>query len=162
MEYSNAMSLVKRYHVLVRRAYKIIKEESPSIKSDECLQMAVKSTNDSIGPEHLVPAILVYYCLPRLGLLLDRLSPSAFEQAAALKYATNAMSNYLPKSQIFTELRTRNEPGVTGIRSAPLGSKVLVYRRKIDGCIVPFNFLEIDRGWYGAPWFSFRSYKFLY
>lgn len=131
VECPNAMSLVERYHVPVRRAYRIIRDESPSITLEECLQMAIKSINDSIGPDGLVLTLLVYGCLPLLSLPLDKPSPGSFERAVALKSATNAMSKYFSKSQISAALRTRNGLDVTDIHSAPLGCKFLVYLLKL-------------------------------
>lgn len=132
VESLNSMTFVERYHHPLRRAHKIIQDESPNNPADVCLQMAVKSINNSVGPDGRISILLVYRCLPRLGLPTDHPSPSTIQRAIALRKATAAMSELFSKSQISSALNTRNGPVTTDIRSAPLGCKVLVYRPEID------------------------------
>jgi len=65
IESANSMTYVERYHTPLRRAFRIIKSELPNISDEEVLQYAVKSLNDSVGPDGLVPTLLVYGALPR-------------------------------------------------------------------------------------------------
>lgn len=61
-----AMSHVERYHGPLRLAYQKIRSELASSESNvDCLQMAVKDVNDTIGPEGLFPTLLVYGAIPR-------------------------------------------------------------------------------------------------
>jgi hypothetical protein len=59
---------------MVRRAYKIIIAEIKGINKDIALQMAFKAINDTIGPDGIVPTLLVYGALPRIS-EYDPLSP---------------------------------------------------------------------------------------
>lgn len=127
-EAANSMTYVERYHAPLRRAYKIIEKEAPGMDREAVLQCAVKSVNDSVGPDGLVPTLLVYGALPRLGLPTDRPSPTAQQRALAVRKATKAMSQHFAKRQVKDALRARNGPNVSSIHSAPLGSLVLVYR----------------------------------
>ena len=54
------MGIVERYYRLIRRAYSIIIAKIPSISKDMALQMAFKAINDIVGPNRLVPTLLVY------------------------------------------------------------------------------------------------------
>lgn len=53
--------------------------------------MAVKSVSDSVGSDGLVPALLVYGTLPRLGLPHEKLTPSTVQRATALRKTTAEM-----------------------------------------------------------------------
>ena len=57
-----SIGIVERAHPLLRRAYKIIAEElkDESISKNLILQMAVKSVNDTAGPDGLIPTLLVF------------------------------------------------------------------------------------------------------
>lgn len=67
IEAPNSFSLVERYHTPVRRALNIIKSETAELSDEEAMQMAVKSVNDSIGHDGLIPTLLVYGATRRLG-----------------------------------------------------------------------------------------------
>ena len=60
VEAYNSVGIVERYHSSVRRVYQIITSEVPSINKDVALQIAFKAVNDTIGPDGLVPTLLVY------------------------------------------------------------------------------------------------------
>ena len=88
-EYS--MSIVERYHSPLRRAYRIIRAEAPSMDKESALQAAVKALNDSAGPDGLIPTLLVYGALPRLGFPTDGPSPTTIERAVAVRKATKQL-----------------------------------------------------------------------
>jgi len=46
--------------MLLRRAYKIISLELEGASEELILQMAVKAINNSVGPDGLVPMLLVF------------------------------------------------------------------------------------------------------
>ena len=75
VEAHNSVSIVKRYHGSVRRAYQIITAEVPDVSKDTALQMAFKAVNDSTGPDGLVPTLLVYGAYLRMS-ESDKHSPS--------------------------------------------------------------------------------------
>lgn len=84
VESANSMKVVDRYHARLRRAFSIIQKEAADMDKTEVLQMAVKAINDSVGLDGLVPTLLVFGALPRLGLPTDRPSPSTLNRALAL------------------------------------------------------------------------------
>lgn len=66
IESPSTMSHVERYHVPLRSAYNKIRESLDRSESNaDCLQLAVKATIDTIGPEGLCPTLLVFGTLPR-------------------------------------------------------------------------------------------------
>ena len=60
----NAIRLVKRYHVPLRRAYDILSNELPNLHKEERLQIVVKAVNDTAGPDGIVPTLLVFGAYP--------------------------------------------------------------------------------------------------
>jgi len=52
--------MVERYYGPLRHIYYIIIVELPDIGKDIALQMAFKAINDSIGPNGLIPTLLVF------------------------------------------------------------------------------------------------------
>jgi hypothetical protein len=66
VEAHNSISIVKRYHGPIRRAYQIIVSEIPELDKDIALQMAFKAINNSAGPDGLVPTLLVFRAYLRM------------------------------------------------------------------------------------------------
>jgi hypothetical protein len=125
----NSISIRERYHGLVRRVYKIIIEElrDQGINRDAALQMAFKAINDSMGPNGLIPTLLVYSAFPRMT-EYDPLSPTIAERVTAVKKAIDKVQKECTKRQIQDALRARNGPDTTTIYNLKLNSEVLVWR----------------------------------
>lgn len=68
VESANSMTIVERYHSPLRRVYQIIMKKASKTSKMEALQMTVKSINDSVGPDGIVPTLLVFGAHARLGL----------------------------------------------------------------------------------------------
>lgn len=60
------MSTVERYYAHVRRAYKVVCVEAPSVGKEAVSQMATKAVRDRVGPHGLILSLLVQEALPRL------------------------------------------------------------------------------------------------
>lgn len=129
---ANSMTIVKRYHSSFRRAYNIIQKELSSMDGEECLQIANKAINDSVGRDGLVPSLLVFGALPQLGLPTDNQSKSTFQRAVALRNETTVMSEHFAKRQIRSASRTRNGPDVTDIHKCPIKLPIIVYPQEKD------------------------------
>ena len=56
----NSVDKIERYYTVIRRAYSIVTAELRDIDKDIALQISFKAINDSIGPDGLVPTLLVY------------------------------------------------------------------------------------------------------
>ena len=98
VESPQSMSPVERYHAPLRRAYNIIASESPA-NTDPALilQAAVKACNDSVGPDGLIPNLLVFGTIPRLGLPNDLPAPATYKRAAAVRKATEELTRAAAK-----------------------------------------------------------------
>lgn len=125
-ESPNSMSFVEHYHVPVRRAYNIIKHETPDTSEEEAHQMAVKSVNDSAGTNCLVPMLLFYSALPRLGLPSAPSMPSTFNRAVSLRNATREISKDFAHLQLKAAVHMLNGLDPSDIHTATIGSHVLV------------------------------------
>ena len=68
VEVANFIDLVERYHVSLRRAYKIIIEELKNqvVVKDIRLQMTVKAINNIAEYNNLIPTLLVFDIFPRI------------------------------------------------------------------------------------------------
>lgn len=91
------MTCVERCHEPIRRAYKIVKREAPDLYKEAALQSEVKAVNDSVGPDGLVPTLLLYGTLPRLGFPTEKPAPSIYQRAVAVKKATDEISRIFAK-----------------------------------------------------------------
>ena len=58
--------MVECYHGPLHCIYYIIITELPDIGKDIALQMAFKAINDSVGPNGLIPTLLVFRAYPRM------------------------------------------------------------------------------------------------
>ena len=67
IEHHNALGAGERYHDPLRRVFKKVKHEYPSLNRELALRISVKAINDTMGPEGLVPSLLVFGCLPRFS-----------------------------------------------------------------------------------------------
>lgn len=128
VESTNSMTVVEQYQAPLRKAFSVIRTEAPSLLKEEALQMAVKSISHSVDPNGLVPTLLVFGALPRLGLPYDAPTPSTLKRAVALRNATNVMQKHFASRQVNTALNTRNGSDVSEICATPIGAPVLVYR----------------------------------
>lgn len=53
------MNILKRYPKPFSQTYRTIRKEAQLLDPDGALQAVVMSTNDNVGPNELVPTILV-------------------------------------------------------------------------------------------------------
>jgi hypothetical protein len=56
----NFISIIKRYHSLIRRVYQIIVSEIPELNKNIALQIAFKAINNSAGLNSFVLMLLVF------------------------------------------------------------------------------------------------------
>jgi hypothetical protein len=68
VECSEEMSHVERYHAPLRVAFNRIKLKDKMLSNSEALKCAVKTLDDTVGPERLAPPLLVFVLVLKLGL----------------------------------------------------------------------------------------------
>ncbi|EED14740.1 conserved hypothetical protein [Talaromyces stipitatus ATCC 10500] len=128
VEAHNAIGKVERYHTPLRRAYNIILSElGESVDKEIILQMVVKAVNDTVGPDGLVPTILVFGAYPRMT--YDS-PPSALtaKRAQAMRKAMIDLRNAMATRKVNNALKARNGPIVTEMLNLAPGTDVQVWR----------------------------------
>lgn len=139
VEAASSPSFVESYHSPLRREHRFIRKNTPGMDKVSSLQTAEKSMNDSNG---LVPTLLVYGTLPRLGLPIHKPIPGTYESAQTVAKATSEISRYFAIRQVRVALRARNRRNVQTIHETPLGTHILVNRRKEKSWDEPFKLLN--------------------
>ena len=66
VEAHHSIGLVERYYPLVRRVYQIILEELLDLSKETALQIAFKAINNTVGPDSIIPTLLVFRAYSRL------------------------------------------------------------------------------------------------
>src|SRR5450432_2684053 len=91
------------------------------------LQMSFKAINNTVGPEGLVPTLLVFSAYLRI-VESDAPSPSVTQRTNAIKKAMTEIQKLRAKHQITDALNTCNGPRIDAIHDLPPNSPVLVWR----------------------------------
>ena len=93
--------------------------------------MAFKAVNDIVGPDGLVPTLLVFGALPRMTHDSPP-TPSSIKRAEAIHKAITELRKLVAKRKVTEALNTRNGPNTTATlpHSLTIGSEVRVYREK--------------------------------
>jgi hypothetical protein len=117
----NSVGLVERYHALLRRAYKIIKEElkDKHINKEMILQMAVKAVNDSARSDEIVLILLVFGLYLRMT-KIDPLSLIIAKRAEAIRAATKKVRRLYAKQQVNDAFVIRNSLNTIATEELPL------------------------------------------
>ncbi len=103
-----SINVVKRYHAELRRAYQVIFQNLESAISKEImLQMIVKAINDTVGPDDLVPTLLIFGAYPRMH-AMDPPAPSITQRAMAIEKAR------VEKSEKWSHRKTNTSFNVQG------------------------------------------------
>jgi hypothetical protein len=105
----------------LRRAYKIIYNELRDTKTSTeiSLQIAIKTINDSVGPDGIIPTLLVFGAYPRMT-NNSVLSLTITKRAKTIRKASNEIRRYYTKQYIEDALRIRNGPNITMIFKFPI------------------------------------------
>lgn len=141
IEHHNALGSGKRYHDPLRRIFLKIRHKSPSIKPKLELRIALKAMNDTLGPEGLVPTLLVFGCLPIFPTVNTNL-PGQRERRKALQQARKEMATITAEIRIKRALLSR-VPRNTDL-NLNLGDQVRVYRETDRKYIGPFPVIRTD------------------
>ena len=132
----NAIGVGERYHAPLRRIYEKVKLEVPNVNQHLALQIAVKAMNDTMGPEGLVPSLLVFGVLPRMPPRKPNL-PGHEDRIRALQIARLEMSEIVAKLKVTTALRTRVPPAASYLIKP--GEQVYVHNENARRWTGPFT-----------------------
>jgi hypothetical protein len=127
VEAYNLVSKIKRYYNLLQQAYKIIYDELCDTKTSTkmSLQMAMKTINDLVGPDGIIPTLLVFGAYPRIT-NNSVLSPIITKRAKAIRKASNEVRWYYTKQHVEDVLRIRNSPNTIVIFKLLIQSDIKV------------------------------------
>jgi hypothetical protein len=124
---------VERYYNPLRQAYKIICNELRDTKTSAeiSLQIAVKTINDLVGPDGIIPTLLVFGAYPRMS-NNSPLSPTTTKKTKAIRKASNEVRKYYAKRHVEDALRMRNSPDTIVILKLPIQSDIKVSAKISD------------------------------
>lgn len=143
VEAHHSIGKVERAHQQLKRAFRIIKEESPESTDDECLQTALKCCNDTMGPNGLIPILLVFGAYPRTTSASPP-SPDVSQRARAIEKAMRALREVSARRQINEAIATRNGPDIGVNLDMPLSSDVRVWRETTQQWAGPYKLISVD------------------
>ena len=135
VESHNALGVGEKYHDFLRRIFRKVRSEHPSIPAEDCLSLAVSAMSNTAGPNGLVPILLVFGVVPQLPFGFSDL-PEQRERMKAMKEACDAMVTAVSSSRIRTALN-RNVPA-SADSEIQIGSHVLFYREKPNSWEGPY------------------------
>jgi hypothetical protein len=140
IESHNSLTVGERYHDPLRRIYRKVRHDFPAIPGSLALSLANKAMNDTMGPEGLVPTLLVYGTLPRLS-LHDKL-PSQSRRFLAMEAARREMDAVVSELRIKRALDSNTPPGAE--RTFKPGELVYVYRERPQEWLGPYPVVQVD------------------
>lgn len=122
-------------------------QDTPRTETDnDCLQLAVKAVNDTLGPEGLCPTLLVYGSIPRP--LRRTPAETQIRRAEALDMAMKLVQKEQAKRKIALAMRHPGGPKAkeheAELQRLPAGAPVLVNREKTKRCEGPFLFINVE------------------
>lgn len=97
---------------------------------DEDLLATLKIINCCTGRDGLVPALLIFGAMHRLGTSQDPLHRYIAQRAVTVAKMTKLISIYFVKNQVTDSKKKRNGPEITELRGTTKGSYVMVYRER--------------------------------
>jgi hypothetical protein len=100
----------------LRQAYKIIYNKLRDTKTSTkiSLQIAIKTINDLVGPDGIIPILLVFRAYPRIT-NNSALSPITTKKTKAIRKTNNEVRWYYTKQHVEDILRIRNSPNTIAI-----------------------------------------------
>lgn len=126
VESSNSMGVGERYHDPLRRIFRKVTHGHPGYPKNLVLAIANKAMNDTMGPEGIVPSLLVFGNMPRFPA-----SPSQnheqSERIAMMQTARLEMEKITSRLRIKKVLKTKAPKAVHAIISE--GDPVLIWRK---------------------------------
>lgn len=145
VESPSTMSHVERYHEPLRTAFRKISHHLGGKETKfNTLQMAVKSVNDTIGPEGLCPTLLVFGAVPRPARVSP--SPDQIDRAKAVENAMKAVEKEHARRKVLFGQRHRGPYGRErlDLMKLPHGADVLIFREKQKKWTGPHKFISIE------------------
>lgn len=142
IESHNSIGVREKYHDPLRRVYKKVKEDFLRMEKETLLRLALKGCNDTLGPNGLVPNLLVFGTMPALPIMESR-SIKQKDRMAALKIAKEEMERMSAEQKLLRALRSKLAPS-TKYHIQP-GDLVHVFRQETRKWIGPVKVVNTER-----------------
>jgi hypothetical protein len=104
--------------------------------------MAVKAVNNTVGPDGIVPTLLVFRAYPRMT-DMDPPSPSIIQRAQAIHAATKELQRLYAEHQVSDALAMRNGPNTQPTLDLLIDSDVRIWHKK-DGWQGPYKLIATN------------------
>lgn len=141
VESHNSLALGKRYHAPLRQLFNKVRHAEPSIAPDMALRIAHKYLNETMGPNMLVPTLLVYGMLPRMPAATSDL-PDQHDRMRALEVFHREMETIVAQLRVNQELRSRT-PSAENLTMSP-GNKACVFRETDKKTHGPYTVVKVE------------------
>lgn len=142
IEAHNSIGKGERYHYPLRRIYETVEKEHPRLRGKSTLRLAIKAINDTMGPNGLIPSLLVFGTLPRFP-GIEASHPNQRERFQALKTARAEMEAIVAETRIQKALRSKLPPA-TKYLILP-GDLVRVFRERSGRWEGPFTVTKVSK-----------------
>ena len=142
IESHNSLGLGERYHSPLRRIFRKLKHEAPSLDNGLILRLATKAMNDTVGPEGYVPSLLVFGTLPRFPAVYSKL-PDQKQRMEALSCARREYATIVSQLRVAQALRSKVPPAAKHI-IVP-GDRVFVFREGNKSFLGPFPVIRVSQ-----------------
>lgn len=152
VEAYNSVGKVERYHIPLRRASETLREKlkNENIDREMILQIAVKTVNNSAGPDRIIPMLLVFGVYPRITKIDLLVLPSVVKRAEPIRTTTKEVRRLYSERQVNNALAIRNSPSIITTLNLPFTIRYLSLarerwiRRPIQDCGVDRESCIID------------------
>lgn len=141
VESHNSLRSGERYHDPLRRIFRKIKFDAPSVEDDDALRLAFNAMNNTLGPEGLTSSLLVFGTQPRFPPLNTAL-PKQSERMAALRNARAEMATITAELRVRKALMSKIPTAASYVINP--GEQVWVYRETDKRYIGPHPVIRVE------------------
>jgi hypothetical protein len=128
VESHSTIGVGERYHAPLRRIYRKLRDENPDVQKEVLLQCAVFAMNSTLGPDGLVPMLLVYGQLPRVPSLASTPILTVKQRISLMATARAEYEQWVAQQRVAIGL-SKKPPDVVD-RMFAAGEHVYVYRER--------------------------------
>jgi hypothetical protein len=143
VESHSSLGVGERYHAPLRRIYRKLREENPGVQKEVLLQCTVFPMNFTLGPDGLVPMLLVYGQLPRVPSLASKPLLTVKQRFSLMATARAEYEQWVSQQRVATGLSKKQPDAVDRLLAA--GQNVYVYRERQRAWTGPHKIVSVDR-----------------
>lgn len=137
----NSIGIAEIYHLPLQRVLRTLRAKYKKDEQELLLRYAVKGLSDTMGPNRLVPSLLVSRTLPKLS-MIKKLPPSQKELMDMSRLASDEVAKIWAEQRILMALKSIIPPSARfKIRS---GHSVSAYSEKERGRFPNLTVLDVD------------------